>query len=91
MNERRLGISLRLCRSFFRLPAVFIQFCKILKRHIKRGARHYEYPKLDEKGRYYITDANGMVIKFSNYIKETSFYIYIHRELSLDYRKKHNW
>jgi hypothetical protein len=52
--------------------------------------RHFEYKKRDESikiGTFYLTDENGNILKFSDFKKESSFYIYIHKEGSIEYRK----
>ena len=52
--------------------------------------RHFEYNKRDESvklGKFYLTDENGNILKFSDFKKESSFYLYIPKERSIDYRK----
>ena len=52
--------------------------------------RHFEYAKRDESskfGIYYLTDGKGNILKFSYFKKESSFYRYIPKEGSIDYRK----
>ncbi len=52
--------------------------------------RHFEYTKRDESvklGKFYLKDENGNILKFSDYKKESSFYLYIPKEGSIDYRK----
>ena len=52
--------------------------------------RHFEYIKRDESikfGRFYLTDEYGELIKFSDFNKKSSFYLYIPKEASIDSRK----
>jgi hypothetical protein len=52
--------------------------------------RHFEYVKRDESkkaGKFYLKDENGNILKFSDFKKETSFYLYISKEGSIEYRK----
>lgn len=51
--------------------------------------RHFEQYKFDEtkKGKWFIRDENGNPIKFSDFKKESSFYLNIPPEKSIDYRK----
>ncbi|NOX47779.1 MAG: hypothetical protein GXO89_12460 [Chlorobi bacterium] len=52
--------------------------------------KHFEYYKQDESikgGKFYLKDENGKPLKFSDFKKESSFYLYIPKGASIEDRK----
>lgn len=51
---------------------------------------HFEYPKIDESNKnvtIYLRDEYGNIINFTDFKKENSFYLYIPKEGSINYKK----